>query len=100
MNEELMQRYLWTSDFGDLSEVDLFIRTSGEQRVSNFLLWQSAYAEFIFVDVCWPDFAPQDLTAAVEEYTRRDRRFGGLTEDQPKMTSPKLAKLDVAFNTV
>ncbi len=79
MNEQLMNRYLWTADFGDLSEVDLLIRTSGELRVSNFLLWQAAYAEFVFTDLCWPDFEPKHLKAAIEEYSMRDRRFGGLS---------------------
>jgi undecaprenyl diphosphate synthase len=78
MDENLMERYLWTADFGELSNVDLFIRTSGEQRISNFLLWQSAYAEFVFTEVCWPEFKPKDLVAAIEEYSKRDRRFGGL----------------------
>jgi undecaprenyl diphosphate synthase len=79
MTENLLSRYLWTGDFGDLSDVDLFIRTSGELRVSNFLLWQSAYAEFIFTDICWPDFEPKHLVEAIEEFSRRDRRFGGLS---------------------
>lgn len=60
-----------------LPEPDLLIRTSGEQRISNFLLWQSAYAEFIFLDVLWPDFSGDDLRRAVDEYRTRDRRFGG-----------------------
>jgi undecaprenyl diphosphate synthase len=83
MSEELMQNYLWTSGLGQLAEVDLFIRTSGECRVSNFLLWQSAYAEFVFVDRCWPDFESHDLRLAIEEYSRRDRRFGGLGKSRP-----------------
>ena len=87
MTEEMMQKYLWTSDFGGLSEVDLFIRTSGEKRISNFLLWQSAYAEFVFLDVCWPDFEPKDLRAAIEEYSKRDRRFGGLGDLKPEKSA-------------
>jgi undecaprenyl diphosphate synthase len=78
MSEEVMEKYLWTSEIGDLAAVDLFIRTSGEQRVSNFLLWQSAYAEFVFVDTCWPDFSPKDLRAAIVEYSQRERRFGSI----------------------
>jgi len=78
MTDELMSRYLWTAELGELSDVDLVIRTSGEKRISNFLLWQAAYAEFVFVDSCWPDFTPQHLRAAMEEYSERDRRFGGL----------------------
>jgi undecaprenyl diphosphate synthase len=82
MNEELMNRYLWTSQLGGLSDVDLVIRTSGEKRVSNFLLWQAAYAEFYFTDLCWPDFGIQNLKEAIEEYSSRDRRFGGLNTTQ------------------
>jgi undecaprenyl diphosphate synthase len=63
--------------------VDLFLRSSGEQRASNFLLWQSAYAEFVFLDTLWPDFTRQDLWAAIETYLGRNRRFGG-AKDQPK----------------
>lgn len=62
----------------DLPEVDLMIRTSGEQRLSNFLLWQLAYAEFIFTDVLWPDFNENELDKAIWMYQNRDRRFGGL----------------------
>ena len=82
MNEELMSKYLWTADFGELADVDLFIRTSGEVRISNFLLWQAAYAEFVFVDACWPDFGPKDFEDAILAYSRRERRFGGLKLDQ------------------
>lgn len=57
---------------------DLIIRPSGEQRVSNFLLWQSAYAEYIICDILWPDFKPQDLEEALDEFSRRQRRFGGV----------------------
>ena len=63
-------------DEPEMPDVDLFIRTSGEQRVSNFLLWQSAYAELAFVDTLWPDFDRRNLWSAVEDYVRRDRRFG------------------------
>ena len=69
-NDELMTK--------DLPEVDLMIRTSGEQRLSNFLLWQLAYAEFIFTDVLWPDFNENELDKAIWMYQNRDRRFGGL----------------------
>lgn len=58
--------------------VDLIIRPSGEQRISNFLLWQGAYAEFVFMDVLWPDFTPRGLNEAIREYQRRSRRFGGI----------------------
>jgi len=73
VDEKLFARYL---DEPDLPDVDLFIRTSGEQRVSNFLLWQSAYAEFVFVDTLWPDFDRRNLWSAVEQYAARDRRYG------------------------
>jgi undecaprenyl diphosphate synthase len=82
MTEDMMNQFLWTSEMGEIAEVDLFIRTSGEQRVSNFLLWQSAYAEFYFCDACWPDFSEQDLTHAVEEFSRRDRRFGAVESNR------------------
>lgn len=78
MSEDMMEKYLWTAQFGPLASVDLFIRTSGECRVSNFLLWQSAYAEFVFLDVGWPDFEPKHLHTAISEYSKRDRRFGGI----------------------
>jgi undecaprenyl diphosphate synthase len=60
----------------DVPDPDLVIRTSGEQRLSNFLLWQAAYSEFLFVDKLWPDFGKEDLAAAVAEYVQRDRRYG------------------------
>ena len=61
-----------------MPEVDLWVRTSGEHRISNFLLWQSAYAEFVFVDAFWPDFGRAEVREAVMEFQRRNRRFGGL----------------------
>lgn len=81
MDENLMRRYLWTSELvaqGDLDEVDLVIRTSGELRVSNFLLWQAAYAEFVFSDICWPDFRPENFRQAIEQFGSRERRFGSV----------------------
>lgn len=62
-----------------IPDPDLIIRTSGEQRLSNFLLWQAAYAEFVFLPLYWPDFDKEALSAALEEYGRRNRRFGGVT---------------------
>jgi undecaprenyl diphosphate synthase len=62
-----------------MPEPDLVIRTSGEQRVSNFLLWQAAYAEFVFLPINWPDFDRAALEEAIGEYRRRERRFGGVT---------------------
>jgi len=64
-------------DEPDMPDVDLFLRPSGEKRTSNFLIWQSAYAELVYQDKLFPDFTAQDLFAAVEEYASRDRRFGG-----------------------
>ena len=64
-------------DTADLPPLDLLIRTSGEQRLSNFLLWQSAYAEFWFTDELWPDFTPEHLQRALDEFARRERRYGG-----------------------
>ncbi len=65
-------------DSAGVPDPELVIRPSGEQRLSNFLPWQSAYSEFVFMDVLWPDFGPEDLDRAIEEYHRRDRRFGGV----------------------
>lgn len=64
-------------DTADLPPLDLLIRTSGEIRLSNFLLWQSAYAEMLFVDTLWPDFEPADLAQALDDFARRERRYGG-----------------------
>jgi len=77
IDEKLFARYL---DEPDLPDVDLFIRTSGEQRTSNFLMWQSAYAELMFLDTPWPDFDRRSLWAACQTYAHRDRRFGGAKE--------------------
>ena len=74
VTEERFGVYL---DTANLPDPDLLIRTSGELRLSNFLLWQLAYAEFLFVDVYWPDFSREQLEAAIAEYQRRSRRFGG-----------------------
>ncbi len=74
ITEEVFSDYLYSKDVPD---PELIIRPSGEMRTSNFLLWQSAYSEYVFMDVLWPDFAPEDLDAAILEYHRRNRRFGG-----------------------
>jgi undecaprenyl diphosphate synthase len=63
---------------GDLPDPDLFIRTGGEMRISNFLLWQAAYAELYFTETLWPDFGALDIDAALAAYAGRDRRFGGI----------------------
>ncbi|MDP6474613.1 MAG: isoprenyl transferase [Alphaproteobacteria bacterium] len=74
MDEQLFESYLQSKDMPD---PDLLIRTSGEQRLSNFLLWQSAYTEFLFTATLWPDFTREHLEQAVHEYQRRERRYGG-----------------------
>jgi undecaprenyl diphosphate synthase len=76
VDERVLTRYL---DEPEMPDVDLFLRTSGEQRTSNFLLWQSAYAEMVFLDVLWPDVDRRDLWRAIEIYASRDRRYGGAT---------------------
>ncbi len=75
LDEEVFSRYLYTSG---LPDVDLVIRTGGEVRISNFLLWQSYYAELVFFDKYWPDFTEEDFERAIEEFKHRKRRFGGL----------------------
>jgi undecaprenyl diphosphate synthase len=75
INEQIISQHLYTHHYPD---PDLLIRTSGELRVSNFLLWQISYAEFVVTPTLWPDFRKAELFAALEEYTRRHRRFGGL----------------------
>lgn len=74
IDESLISGYL---DTADIPDPDLLIRTSGEERLSNFMLWQMAYSEFYFTDVLWPDFKKADLEQAIEAYSSRDRRFGG-----------------------
>jgi undecaprenyl diphosphate synthase len=76
ISEEVIGSHLYTAG---LPDPDLLIRPAGDQRISNFLLWQAAYAEFWFTDINWPDFRPEHLIAAVADFQRRDRRFGGLT---------------------
>ena len=75
ITEEMIGQHL---DAPDIADPDLIIRTSGEQRLSNFLLWQAAYSELVFTPVYWPDFDRATLQSAIEEYRRRERRFGGL----------------------
>ena len=74
INPDLFNKYL----FNDLPPIDLLIRTSGEYRISNFMLWQMAYAEFYFTDTLWPDFDEKQMDKAIESYNNRDRRFGGV----------------------
>ncbi len=77
INEATVQKHLYTHNMPD---ADLIIRTSGEQRISNFLLWQAAYAELYFTDVLWPDFREEDLHKAIFSYQKRERRFGKTSE--------------------
>ena len=79
IDEKLFETYL---DTHDIPDPDLMIRTSGEQRLSNYLLWQLAYSEFYFTDVLWPDFTKEDLAEAIAYYNGRDRRFGGVKEGE------------------
>jgi undecaprenyl diphosphate synthase len=74
VSEEMISSYL---DTAGMPDPDLLIRTSGEERLSNFLMWQLAYSEFYFTDVLWPDFTKEELVKAIEAYNSRDRRFGG-----------------------
>ncbi|HUC60892.1 MAG TPA: polyprenyl diphosphate synthase, partial [Alphaproteobacteria bacterium] len=73
IDEDLLARYLWTME---LPDPDLVIRTSGERRLSNFLLWQSAYAEFVYLETLWPDFSKGDFEDAIRQYQGRERRYG------------------------
>lgn len=79
IDEKMFESYL---DTHGIPDPDLLIRTSGEQRLSNYLLWQLAYSEFYFTDVLWPDFTKQELMKAIEQYNSRDRRFGGVKEEK------------------
>lgn len=80
LSEALIDQYLYTNN---LPEPDLIIRTSGEMRTSNFLLWQAAYAEYYFTPILWPDFGPEDLEQAISDYMHRERRFGGIRNVVP-----------------
>ena len=77
IDESIINEHLYTHN---LPDVDLVIRTSGEHRISNFLLWQIAYAEFYFTDILWPDFKEDDLYTAIISYQKRERRFGKTSE--------------------
>lgn len=78
ITEETISSYLWTGmHHADVPDPELMIRTSGEQRLSNYLLWQLAYSELVFTDVLWPDFTTEEYEKAIIEYQNRDRRFGG-----------------------
>lgn len=89
INEEMFSNYLYTAGIPD---VDLLIRTSGEFRISNFLMWQSAYSELYFTDVLWPDFDEKEIEKALLSYSQRQRRFGGLESGRNRsaeQTQPK-----------
>ena len=78
VSEDTISDYL---DTAGIPDPDLMIRTSGELRLSNYLLWQLAYSEFYFTDVPWPDFKKEELIKAIEKYNERDRRYGGVKEE-------------------
>lgn len=78
ITEEVFSKYLYQ----DLPPIDLLIRTSGEMRISNFMLWQVAYSEFYFTDLCFPEFHQKNFDQALQEYMRRDRRFGGINYEK------------------
>ncbi|AHH95079.1 isoprenyl transferase [Kutzneria viridogrisea] len=84
IDERTVAKFLYQPEMPD---VDLFIRPSGEQRISNYLLWQSAYAEMVFQDILWPDFDRRDLWRACEAYAMRDRRFGGAQDKSNEVTA-------------
>lgn len=90
LSDEVLSQRLATTLTGDSGAVDLLIRTGGEKRLSDFLLWESAYAELLFTDQMWPDFDATDLDAAIAEFRRRNRRFGGLPVAAAQ--SPELAR--------
>ena len=75
LTEEQFSKYMYSADIPD---PDLIIRPGGEQRISNFLLWQCAYSEFYYTDTLWPDFTPEELDKAIAVFNSRDRRFGGV----------------------
>ncbi len=79
LDEEAFGRYMYAPD---VPEPDLIVRTSGEERLSNFLLWEAAYSEFVFTDVLWPDFGPVDIYKSVVEYGGRKRRFGDVADER------------------
>lgn len=93
-HEESLGQFL---DTGPLPEVDLMIRTGGEKRISNFMLWQLAYAELAFPDVAWPDFAPENYQAVLDDFASRQRRFGGLVQSQevPSEVIPTIEDVEV-----
>ena len=83
LTEDDLSEYLWSGGANfDVPDPDLIIRTSGEERISNFLTWQSAYSELMFTDTLWPDFTPEEYAGLIDAYQNRDRRFGGRNESK------------------
>jgi undecaprenyl diphosphate synthase len=78
LDEPTFESYLWTHPLGDLSDVDLMVRTSGEKRISNYLLWQLSYAEFDFPQLSWPDYSVEEFHKSLENFKNRKRRFGAV----------------------
>ncbi len=97
ISEAMVSQSLYTAGIPD---PDVIVRTSGEQRLSNFLLWQAAYSEFIFVDCFWPDFDRCQLELVLAEYGRRNRRFGGLKADEPEMEQNAVASGGLAASAL
>jgi len=97
INPDKVDEWMLTKHFyrPDIPDVDLFIRPSGEQRISNFMLWQSAYAELVFQDILWPDFDRRDLWRACESYARRDRRFGAAIDAAAEAAAAELTAAEV-----
>jgi undecaprenyl diphosphate synthase len=102
LDAELLARHLADALTRHSGDVDLLIRTGGEKRLSDFLLWESAYAELLFTDQMWPEFSVHDLDLALAEFRRRERRFGGVprgtSEGIAQQTLPKLAVADSISN--
>ncbi len=92
LDEEMLESFLATKELGSLADVDLVIRTGGELRMSNFLLWQAAYAEYYFTETCWPDFVPDEFRSAIESFAGRERRYGMLSS-QIRIPFPKAHEL-------
>ena len=84
IDEETIRKSLMTASVYPYDDPDLLIRTSGEERISNFLLWQLAYSEMVFTDTFWPDYSPADLAEDISKFQQRNRRFGGLNEGDKK----------------
>ena len=82
INEDVISKSLMTEEVAPYNDPDLLIRTSGEERISNFLLWQIAYSELVFTDKLWPEYQPDDLVHDIYEFQQRDRRFGGVKDNK------------------